>query len=402
MYSAEEERSEKALSMNIERRYDLDWLRIIAIFLVFIYHCARFFDLEDWHVKNDVLDKYMGAYFTFLTGIGMPLFFMIAGMGSFYALKVLNGKQYVLTRFLRLMIPFLFGIFTHISIQVYLERVNHGEFSGSFFEFYFTQYYRGLYGFGGNFAWIGLHLWFLILLFLISLITLPLLKFVGKEKNRGKMIKLGLFFNKHGALFLFTFLPITIEIFNPLGGEDGIPRFGGWNLFSLLSFFVIGYLLISNEQFKKSIENHEKLSFIIGIFSSILLSILLIFFLDDIFYDPQFKFSDFLFTVTRGIYGWCWIIVLFNFGSKHLNFNSKSRKFLNEIVLPFYILHQTIIIIIGFFIVKLDLIILAKYFIISSLSLAVIIGLILIIRKVNILRFLFGMSLKKLKKRESN
>ena len=39
-----------------ERRYDIDWLRIIAVFLVFIYHCSRFFDLNDWHVKNNELD----------------------------------------------------------------------------------------------------------------------------------------------------------------------------------------------------------------------------------------------------------------------------------------------------------------------------------------------------------
>ena len=36
-----------------ERRYDLDWLRIIGILLVFFFHCARFFDTLDWHVKNN-------------------------------------------------------------------------------------------------------------------------------------------------------------------------------------------------------------------------------------------------------------------------------------------------------------------------------------------------------------
>jgi hypothetical protein len=323
-------------------------------------------------------------------------------MGAFYALKFITGKQYVLARFVRLMIPFLFGIFTHISIQVYIERIsadpsNPLYFEGNFFEFYATQYYNGLYGFGGNFAWIGLHLWFLVLLFIISLITLPVFNFLKKEKRSSKLSKLGLFFNKPGALFLFIIFPIIIELFNPLGGEGGLPRFGGWNLFSLLIFTIYGYLLVSNDEFKKSIEKHEKLSFITGIISTVLLILVLSFFSDEIFYGPQFSASDFLFWVIRGIYGWSCIIILFNLGRKHLNVNNKLRKFLNEIVMPFYVLHQTIIVIIGFFVVQINTVIIVKYLIISFSSLGIIFGLVLLIRKVNVLRFLFGMRLRKKK-----
>ncbi|MFX1408805.1 MAG: acyltransferase family protein [Promethearchaeota archaeon] len=396
MNSFDKETSEPSLQ-KYERRYDLDWLRIIAIFLVFIYHCARFFDSEDWHVKNDIVDKYLIGYFTFLTGIGMPLFFMIAGMGAFYALKFLKGKKYILARFIRLMVPFLFGIFTHISIQVYLERINHGAFSGSFFEFYFTKYYNGLYGFGGNFAWIGLHLWFLVLLFLFSLITLPLFTYLGKEKNHDKLLLLGSFFKKPGALLLFMIIPIIIELFNPFDGDGGIPRFGGWNIISLLIFTIYGFLLVSNEHFKKSIENNERISSVIGVISVVLLIIVLAFFFDAIFYNDQFTIADPLFWIIRGMYGWCWIIILLNIGRRYLNFNSKSRRFLNEIVMPFYILHQTIIVIIGFFIIELEILIIVKYIIISSVSLAIILGLVLLIRKLNFLRFLFGMRLKKKK-----
>ena len=35
-----------------ERRYDIDWLRVVAILAVFLYHCARFFGPEGWHLKN--------------------------------------------------------------------------------------------------------------------------------------------------------------------------------------------------------------------------------------------------------------------------------------------------------------------------------------------------------------
>jgi peptidoglycan/LPS O-acetylase OafA/YrhL len=35
-----------------ERRYDIDWLRVIAMLAIFFYHCARFFGTEGWHLKN--------------------------------------------------------------------------------------------------------------------------------------------------------------------------------------------------------------------------------------------------------------------------------------------------------------------------------------------------------------
>jgi len=77
-------------------------------------------------------------------------------------------------RVLRLLVPFVSGVLVIVPPQVWVERVGHGAFAGSFFAFY-PHYFDGLYGFGGNFAWIGLHLWYLLLLFLITVVLAPLL-----------------------------------------------------------------------------------------------------------------------------------------------------------------------------------------------------------------------------------
>ena len=369
-----------AISREYERRYDLDWLRIITIFLVFVYHCSRFFDLDGWHIKNTELDLGITILFRFLGGIGMPLFFIISGMATFYFLGFANAKLYTKARFVRLMIPFLFAIFTQIPIQVYLDRVSHSEFTGSFFEF-FPKYFNGLYGYGGNFPWAGFHLWFLILLFIFSLITVNLFVYFRKDKNLEKISKMASFFKKPGSLYLLIIPVLLLELFNPL---PIIGKFGGYNIFSLLVFYIIGFLLASDRQFKESIEKHGLIALIVGIISTVLLGVVAIIF-----------YNFFLFWILGITYMWSWIIVILGLASKHLNFDHKSRKFLNSIVMPFYILHQTVMVIIGFFIVQLDLAIFVKYFIIMFLSLIVIIGLLYIIRKFNVLRFLFGMSLKK-------
>ncbi len=99
-----------------ERCYDLDWLRILGTLLVFLFHSSRLFDVTDWHVKNNELDIGITIIQVFLSGVGMPLFFIIAGMGTFYALGFVKGELYAKDRFVRLVIPLLLGIFTHISI----------------------------------------------------------------------------------------------------------------------------------------------------------------------------------------------------------------------------------------------------------------------------------------------
>jgi len=377
------EKAPVAISREYERRYDIDWLRIIAVFMVFMYHCSRFFDLNDWHVKNNELDLFMTFLFNFLGGIGMPLFFIISGMATFYFLGFAKEGLYVKARFVRLMIPFLFAIFTQIPIQVFLDRVSHSEFTGSFIEFY-PQYFNGLYGYGGNFPWTGLHLWFLILLFIFSLVTVKPFVYLRKDENLEKISKIALFFKKPGSLYLLIIPVLILELLNPL---SILGKFGGYNFFSLLVFYIIGFLLASNKQFKESIENHGLIALIVGIISTVLLLVVTLIF--DLF------FEDFLFWILGLTYVWSWLIIILGLGSKHLNFNHKSRKFLNDIVMPFYVVHQTIIIVIGFFIVQLDFAIFVKYFIISFLSFIIIIGLVYIIRKFNVLRFLFGMSLKK-------
>ncbi|MBY8992099.1 MAG: hypothetical protein KGD58_15245 [Candidatus Lokiarchaeota archaeon] len=125
---------------------------------------------------------------------------------------------------------------------------------------------------------------------------------------------------------------------------------------------------------------------IVGIISTLLVGVVAVIF-----------YNYFLFWILGITYMWSWLILILGMASKHLNFNHKSRKFLNDNVMPFYILHQTIMVIIGFFVVQTSLVIILKYLIICTVSFAIIIALVLIIRQVNILRFLFGMSLKKKK-----
>jgi hypothetical protein len=132
------------------------------------------------------------------------------------------------------------------------------------------------------------------------------------------------------------------------------------------------------------------------IFGIMAIAISLTFLMIVFFFDGIIRFKDVevLFFVIRITFAWSGVLFILWLGNRYLNRDSKYRKDLNDLVLPFYILHQTVLIVVGFFIIQLELDVLMKFLLIFSLSFVSIIILLLIIREENTLRFLFGMKMK--------
>jgi hypothetical protein len=87
-------------------------------------------------------------------------------------------------------------------------------------------------------------------------------------------------------------------------------------------------------------------------------------------------------------------LAILGFSMKYLNFNSPVLSYANESVLPFYILHQPVLLSIGYFVVQWAIADALKFVIIDSISFVIIMALYeLVVRRFNLLRFLFGMKL---------
>ncbi|MGC9779540.1 MAG: acyltransferase [Candidatus Heimdallarchaeota archaeon] len=373
----------------VERRYDLDWLRMISILLVFFYHSSLIFGGEKWIINNVESSIHIARCMTLGTGLILPLFFVIAGMSTFYALNYVKAGKYTILRAIRLLVPFIIGIFTHIPVQVYYDAVLNGYFTGSFFEFYGTVLFNnGIYDFGGAFPLLGNHLWFLILLFVYSLILIGPFVLLRREKSYNRLLKVTSFLAKPGVIFTFVLPVILVEQIHTYFGTP-LGLLGGYTFTTYILFYFIGFLIASNENFKKSIEK-QIIPALIGVVAFGISMIVLIYvgLYGANYWDP-------VYWILYPIYGWCLVILTLGLGSKYLNKNNKARKFMNELVMPFFILHQTVIVVIGFYIIQLSLPMMVKYLIIVSSSLAIIIVLLLIIKYLNPLRVLFGMRWKK-------
>jgi glucan biosynthesis protein C len=370
----------------------LDWLRVLAILFVLVYHSTRFFNLEDWHVKNPTTYYWVEVWNSFAGTWMMPLIFVISGASLFYAMGQGGFGRFVKDKALRLLVPYLVGVFTFSSLQVYLERLTHGDFNGSYLQF-FPHYFEGSYEGGdppsGNFAWSGMHLWYLEWLFVFSLLLYPLFLWL-KGGGQRALSGLGRLFAFPGAAYLMALPTILLLALADPNGPVMTQEEGGWSLLIYLWLVFCGFVAVSNEQLMASIQRMRWLSFALGFVSLAASGILEIRQGDPAYGTPLYA----LLLGLRGFCSWCWVLAILGFGVKGLDFRTPFLKYANEAVLPFYILHQTVLLCVGYFVVQWPIPDLLRWATILLISFAVIMTLYeFLVRRFNLLRFLFGMRL---------
>ncbi len=382
-----------------ERRYDIDWLRVLAIVMVFFFHNARFYDPYPWHVKNAEQSFGMFLFVALLNAWIMPLFFLLSGVGSWYALKSRTSGRYLRERVLRLLVPlYTVGVFILLPPQLYWDNLTNGRFSGSFLEFYpsfFTDFYfNWLPPF--VFPWPG-HLWFLAFLFAISLFCLPLMIFLKSESGKQLISTLARWSERRGGIFLLL-VPLFLVQACLRGFFRGDHTFA--DLVYYLFCFLMGYILPADERFTGSLKRHVWICLPLALVSFWAEGQLVL----KLGYQPLpgHGFSPLglylLFQFVMSVQTLCWIVFLVGMSAKYLNFRNKVMEYCNEAVLPFYILHQTFILLVGWYVVRWNTAIFTKFLVISATSFVLIAATYeLLIRRFNGIRFVFGMRLKKSK-----
>jgi glucan biosynthesis protein C len=385
------------------RLHYLDWLRVLAIFIVFLFHAVHPFDFGDWQVKNVDQSEILSIILTILSMWGMPFFFLVAGAGSWLALQKRTGSQYLRERFYRLLIPFFIGSILFSPIEYYCENMNKMQrgLQTSFQSFLstfsaFNPMLLHFPGFSPKWLGYGYHLWFLGFLFCFALTTLPVFLWLKNKQGTNFISWIAKLCEHRGGLLLFIIPIATFKVilapFAPLEHD--------WADFIFqMCFFALGYILFADQRFTSAIRRDWPILLIVP--TAIILGLLGMY-LADIpimtWYEspgiPQFHILQFIVAIIAV----CYSLTMLFVGMRFMDFSNKWLRYGQEAALPFFVLHQPVIIVIAFFVVQWEAGILLKLPVVVLSSLAVSIGLYeLIIRRVAPLRLAFGMKPKSLK-----
>jgi peptidoglycan/LPS O-acetylase OafA/YrhL len=385
--------------MKKERRYDIDGLRVVAMLAVFVFHCTRLFDTEGWHLKNPQQSELL---WVLTRGLVWPwimeLFFLISGVGTWYALKSRRAGAYLWERVKRLLIPlYTVGLFVLLLPQFYFEMLTNAGYRGSFWQI-IPRYVAGLAP-PRITAWpetllpmpFSGHLWFLQYLFAISLVTLPLLLYLKSERGERWVARLAGWCDGRGGIFLFV-IPLALALTGLRWLTEAQRSWADFLWYAI--FFVIGYVMSADKRFTDAVKRHGWCCLVLwlaGVTGGVGLLVLV---LD---YDPfpghePFSLMYVLYQFLWSTISWSAVVFVLSVGARYLNVNHRALAYGNEAVLPFYLFHQTAILLVGFYVTRWHMGILPKLLVVAAISFSLVLILYeLLVRRFNAVRFTFGM-----------
>jgi glucans biosynthesis protein C len=342
------------------RRYDIDWVRVIAIGLLLIYHVAIGF--QSWgimigFIANKKSWESLWIPMTMLNVWRIPLLFFVSGMGVYFAIQNRNWKQLLLERAGRILLPFLFGIVIIVPIHTYI--------------------WQNYYQFDLNYNPNPGHLWFLGNIMIYVVILSPVF-FYLKRNESGKIVTgiKKLFSNPIGLLVVMAVFITEAILVDPNPYEMYAMTWHGFFL-GLLAFLFGFCFMVSGSGFSALILKWRWLFLAAGV---ALFTYRL--------FQFQMRVADYQLAIESNF----WILSVFAFASRYLNHPSKALSYLSQAAYPVYILHMIFLYLASLLIFQLNIAAPIQFILVLLFT---IIGCFtfyeLIIRRINIIRPLFGL-----------
>ena len=358
-----------------EREVFMDWLRVIAIGFLLLFHTGMLFVGWGWHIVNTGNAAMLELPMDIAHRLRMPLLFVIAGASMHYALGRRGAFAVLTERSKRLLLPLVAGMFIVVPPQIYFEQLFRQQWLGTYASFYLERILDLPTYPGGLTNWH--HLWFIAYLFVYCLALLPVFAWWRKRRiaQPGLWVYLpGLVLGVNEALLRPRF-PETHNLFSD------------WyivNHYALL--FVYGFLLCGVADIWNWLMLRRRVNLLLG--AGLTAGILML----EALGVRQFQDDTRGDAVSANLFTWIWLLVLLGYGKRWLSFSNATLRYLNEACYPIYLLHQTIIIAVGFFVIQQPWSWQQKYLVVLGATLVLCFGLYEgLIRRWQLSRLLFGM-----------
>lgn len=334
----------------MQRRHDLDWVRILAFALLVPYHVGMYYVSWDWHVKSPNPVPALEPFMIFSAPWRLALLFLVSGVATAH-LRAKRPTGFLRQRSWRLLLPLLFGMYVVVPPQVYLELVEKvtGGYGAGYLAF-MGQYLRGgdLYCMAPGDcvdAPTWNHLWFIAYLWVYSALLWAACRWLPQAwRDRGVgFVRAAC--SGQGILWwpMLGLVAARVLVYPHAPSSHDLVD-DAYNHLQYGLVFALGYLLAGTagpwEQLRRC--RHRMLALAMAAYV-LMLAVFLSF--DGVEPIPSAWMS--LVWSLWGVMQWAAIAAILGY-ARHWNpQDSKPLRYLTQAVFPLYILHQTVIVLLA-------------------------------------------------------
>ncbi len=340
------------------RRYDLDALRVIAFALLILYPVGMYYVADwGWHIKSPAPSEFLKNLMYLTNPWRMSLLFFVSGAALYFACQKLSRLELVNLRNKRLLLPLVFSMAVIVPPQLYVELVTSEGAQFSYGEFYrlyldinteaYPQHQHSPLG-----LWTWNHLWFLAYLWVYTLVFVvvkPLMDRAAASLSDARP-----------SWLVLLLLPVALLTLNRLALADDYPPsnalFGDWyNHARYLGFLFAGYLLADCAGFWELLGRY-RWRWLGG--ALVAYVVLLGIAHEQVPVWFPFVGEDAQTVLIRLLVSfdqWLWVAAVLGLGFHYLNRPGRILSYMNVAILPWYILHQTLIVVLAFWLSSLSL-----------------------------------------------
>ncbi len=364
------------------RLYGLDWLRVLAFALLIPYHTGMLFVGWDFHLMNEQTLTALQRPMIFSHHWRLALLFAVSGAGTWFALRRKSRRAYLADRCKRLLVPLVFAMLVIVPPQIYVEHLANGQTYASYWAFQKTVFAMEPYP-KGSFSWH--HLWFVAYLFTFTLVLLPLLAWL----RQGRVLpRCQAWLADHPVLvFCLGLGNLLLNLaLKPYWPEVTHALLDDWATFArYIYLFFAGFCVIGDARLRNVLQQHawRALAAALTLYGLVWLT-----------WPTIYSWPGALTTgyAIIDLFTWLIICALFGLSLRYLDRPHPWLTYANEAVYPYYILHQTLLLVAAYWVIQQPW---HAWFKFGLLNLTTLIGCALLydglIRRFWLTRFLFGM-----------
>ncbi|MES2337264.1 MAG: acyltransferase [Pseudomonadota bacterium] len=368
------------------RHYGMDWLRIGAFALLILYHIGMVFVPWGYHVKAVRTVDWATVPMLLSSAWRLTLLFLVSGYASRALLvRAPDLRRFVRTRTSRLLVPLAFGIAVIVPPQSWVELVTQHGYAQDYLHFWSRDFFRF-----GPLSGVVLpnwnHLWFVGYLWVYTLALALLLSI-----PRPATLQRG--FDRLFGGIAVVWLPIAyLLVFQVYGFQrwtdthdvihDGLAHLG------FFPAFLFGFALAGSDAAMAALVRWRWLSATLALLSyGVVGGVAMVW--PGASSPPQWIADQTLWA--RQVQCWTTIAALIGVAEVSLNRDHRWRATLAEAVFPLYLIHQTLIVVVGYWLRATALPLAAQFAILVTATVAGCWAFYLVGRRVGWLRPLIGL-----------